>query len=151
MALRRKGKTMAKRQAEIGPLAEGIVKVLGPHSAFIVLFGSAAQGRLTADSDVDVAYLPREIRAAAAGVTGYLDRVAELGESVGRQVDLIDLSRSDPIVNWQVIKTGVVIWGRESRAWAEFRLRVPTQYEDFKRERAAVEESLARRGIGGQG
>lgn len=138
---------MAKPQEEIGPLAQCVVEILGPHAACIVLFGSAAQGRLTANSDVDIAYLPREIQGDAAVRWCQLDRVAELDDALGRRVDLLDLSRSDPIINWQVIKTGAVIWGGESRAWAEFRLRVPTQYEDFKRERAAAEEVLARRGV----
>ncbi len=140
---------MASSLEKLEFLVQPIIHVLGGEATFIVLFGSAAEGRLTAGSDVDIAYLPREIPDRATKAMDHLDRVGELGDALGRRVDLIDLSRSDPIINWQVIKSGLVIWGGESRAWAEFRLRVPSQYEDFKRERSAAEARLTRSGLTG--
>ncbi|RMF87385.1 MAG: nucleotidyltransferase domain-containing protein [Nitrospirae bacterium] len=136
---------------DLESLAAAVNRILGPRAAAIVVFGSAACGRLTPESDVDIAYLPREIRGGAEATVERLELAGELEAALGRRVDLIDLSRSGPILNWQIVKTGTVIWGAESRAWAEFRLRIPTQYEDFKRERAAAEARLSRGGVTGEG
>lgn len=108
---------------------------------FAVLFGSAAAGRLTAGSDLDVAVLYGEPLASfeLARLSGEVERLT------GRSCDVVDLLRAGPILKMQVVRHGRDLVVNDRTALARFRAEVPSEYFDFKRERRVVEAALIAR------
>jgi predicted nucleotidyltransferase len=120
-----------------------IVRILAPHAQFVIVYGSAATGRMTAHSDVDVAYMPRvDAHATKEPLAGF-ELQSRLTDKLGRCVDLIALSQYDPILHFQVVKNGVVIWERTHHDYAVFRMHVAGLREDCTLERASGEKRLS--------
>jgi predicted nucleotidyltransferase len=84
-----------------------VQRALKGYQVRIYLFGSQIREgkRLSASSDIDIAILPLEPLPA-----GTLSRLREALEesNVLRQVDLVDLSRTDPELRELVLKEGVL-------------------------------------------
>ncbi|EFI36234.1 DNA polymerase beta domain protein region [Desulfonatronospira thiodismutans ASO3-1] len=104
----------------------------------IFVFGSAAVNRLTSESDVDVALLfsctPEYFQ--------ILKIKAELAAAVGREVDLVILNDSSPIIRMQVLKNGILLKKFSSAAYSEFVVRTVKEYDDLKRKRKEAEDRL---------
>ena len=102
------------------------------------LFGSVAQNRMTAESDVDVGLLfetpPDEIR--------LLELREELTSVLKYQTDLVNLNRTSPILAMQVLKHGELIFQRSETAVREFQVRTLFAYFDLKQVRKPIEEAL---------
>lgn len=102
------------------------------------LFGSAAQDRLAAESDVDVGLLfetsPDALR--------LLDLQSDLTTVLKRQCDLISLNQASPILAMQVLKHGELIFERSERAVREFQVRTLFAYFDLKQVRKPIEKAL---------
>lgn len=80
-----------------------------------ILFGSAASGRQTFESDVDVAVAARH----PLSVSERMALVSEIANATGRAVDLVDLTNaSGPIVN-RVLATGRVLFCTDRALYAE--------------------------------
>jgi len=96
------------RQAqENADLAATVCRILQsyPEIRVAMLFGSAASGRLTKKSDVDIAVagdaaLPMQCR---------LDLAAELAKGVGREVDLVDMQAVSGLILQQILTTGAML------------------------------------------
>ncbi len=101
------------------------------------LFGSAAAGRVTPASDLDIALLFRE--------TPSRERVedirAGLEQATGREVDLVLLNDASPIIRMQVLKKGIPLV-RRGRAYEEFFTRTVNEYEDLKYQRREIESTI---------
>ncbi len=93
-----------------------------------MLFGSAAQGALRTDSDVDVAILPSDPDLPLAAE---LSLQAELSRAAGRDVDLVRLDRASTVVKWQVAKHGVPLLVTDPAALAHFLAASAAEYLDF--------------------
>lgn len=100
--------TAAGRASDKGhALDAGILRVLSgyPEIRFCVLFGSASRGALTSRSDVDIAV-------AGAGPLTFEEK-AEIAQSLaaalGREVDLIDLSKASGLILQQALCTGRMV------------------------------------------
>ena len=79
-----------------------------------VVFGSAARGTSSSQSDLDV------------GVLGLpasdMPKVAvQLARVAGREVDLIDLASAPPLLRLEIARDGVLLFGRPAYLWSEFR------------------------------
>jgi len=109
------------------------------------LFGSEAQGRARADSDVDLAVLFRS----RPTVLELLDAKADVALAIGREVDLVDLGRASPILVMQVLKTGRLLFDFNPARRISFVARAPGLYEDIKRIRRPAEQALIRRFLHG--
>lgn len=102
------------------------------------LFGSEARGKAGPESDLDLAALflrppsPFERLAAA----------ADLGEVLGREVDLIDLDSAPPILAMQVLRHGRLLVDRNPSRRAAFFSRALSLYEDLKIVRRGAERAL---------
>lgn len=66
------------------------------------VFGSVARGEARRDSDVDLAFLPL----AACDSWEVLAARADLARIVGRDVDLVDLSRASTVMRAEILRTG---------------------------------------------
>ena len=105
------------------------------------LFGSEAKGTATAESDLDLAALflrpPTPLER--------IEAAADLGSFLGREVDLIDLDRTTPILAMQVLRHGRLLVDRHPTRRAAFFGRTISMYEDLKIVRRGAEQALLQR------
>jgi predicted nucleotidyltransferase len=100
----------------------------------VYVFGSAAQGRERADSDIDLAFLaaqacpPYDVFMAS-------QRIATI---VGRDVDLIDLNRVGDVMKVQVLGGGRRILVADPLAADTFEMLALSDYARLNEERRAV-------------
>src|ERR1700679_872504 len=95
-------------------------------------FGSAARGRMRADSDVDV-YV--RLRRGASWSPQYeRSLVLELSEAAGREVDLTveNEERTSVILRLEVARHGHLLFERRPGAWVELRARAMLVYADLE-------------------
>ena len=105
---------------------------------FVILFGSAAAGRLRDDSDIDLAVMfPRPLRPGLK-----IELAGRLSRLFAMDVDLLDLRTAGPIIKMQVLRFGRPWLIQDQSAFEEFRMRTPTEYFDFKLSRRPIEEQI---------
>jgi len=105
------------------------------------LYGSEAGGTARTDSDVDLAALFRR----RPDPLEVLDARADLEELLHRDVDLVDLDQTSPILGMQVLKHGRLLEDRNpGRRHAAFG-RILGLYEDVQILRREVEQAVLRR------
>jgi predicted nucleotidyltransferase len=104
------------------------------------LFGSFAQGRMTAESDLDVAVLFRQD--AVPAPIDLLELGNRLSALVGLEVDLLCLNSAGAIVTMQVLRKGMKIVERDPRKSVEFFGRAIGRYNDIKIVRRPIEQSI---------
>jgi predicted nucleotidyltransferase len=102
------------------------------------LFGSAVRGRLTTESDIDIALLFAE----PPDALRVLDMREDLTTLLGRQADLVNLNQASPILGMQILRSGEIVFERSARAAREFRVRTIFAYFDLKQVRKPIEEAL---------
>ena len=121
--------------------AEGLRGALAPlwdqgGLRMLVLFGSVAKGSASAASDLDLAVLPE----------GTLDAVALTAEIVRlthcNDVDLVDLTRADPVLALQVAESGIVLFAKEPTEFSEFRSLAWRRFVDTGKLRLAQRRAL---------
>lgn len=105
------------------------------------LLGSAAEGRLRADSDVDIALLP--VRGTAFTGKARLDLAADLEAPIGRPVDLGVLSTGNLVYAKEAVSRGKVIFERDRSARVRFTALVFSMYADLQENRREVLHAYA--------
>jgi predicted nucleotidyltransferase len=106
------------------------------------LFGSMGRGDHTADSDIDIAILLAEPRRASLEL--YLRLRDELSKRLGGEVDLVILNEAPPLLKYQVIRHGKLLYCKDERARVEFEARAQDEYLDFSRAAERYGECLLR-------
>lgn len=102
------------------------------------VFGSAAAGRLTAESDVDVAVL-FTIQPQYANVLELRERISEL---TNRSADIVVLNNSSPIIRMQVLKHGILVHCVNEAEYRNFIVRTVKEYDDLKYLRREAEANI---------
>jgi predicted nucleotidyltransferase len=106
------------------------------------LFGSAADGSMREDSDIDLALLSDTP----------LDPVAvfglksDLSRRFRRDVDVVDLARTDTVTASQVVHLGVVIFQTDAARLAHYETFVFSSYALLNEERAEILADIQRTG-----
>ena len=92
----------------VSDLVEDVRRVLqaGPPLRLAVLFGSFARQRARADSDLDIAILPRD---ESLSLHAELDLAAQLSLATRREVDLVRLDQATMLLRWEVAKDGILL------------------------------------------
>jgi uncharacterized protein len=109
------------------------------------LFGSEAAGTARQDSDLDLAALFRR----RSSTLEILDAREELATILHRDVDLVDLDQTSPILGMQVLRHGRLLVDHDPRRRYAFFSRTVSMYEDVKISRREAERALfARMGSG---
>ena len=104
-----------------------------------VLFGSQATGRTHAHSDVDLAVWPAELLTAAQK----LQWVMELERLLDKDVSLVIVSPDlDPVLGFEIVKNGRLIFQREEGLWFNERSRLWHAYNDSLPFRRAARQQL---------
>lgn len=112
-------------------------------SAFIViLFGSAAAGRMREDSDIDIAFLSDK------NLSEYevFEIAQELGNVLGRDVDLIDMSKASTVFKANILGTGKIIYSADEKRKHEFQIRTFKEYSLLNEERKEILDKIRERG-----
>jgi predicted nucleotidyltransferase len=117
-----------------------LAKTLDPY--LIMLFGSAVNGRLRADSDIDLAYLSDQ-KMQAYDLFMLSQQIADL---LKRDVHLLDLNQVATVMQAQVIAKGKVIFDREPNRRQEFFILVLKKYARLNEERAPILAKIKERG-----
>lgn len=106
--------------------------------AGIYVFGSVVAQRLTAESDIDVGIVFEKT------ITSLelLELQEEFSDALGMQADVVNLDEVSPILRMQVLKNGVCAFARNKRRVSEFFVRTINEYDDLKRMRKPIEESI---------
>ena len=97
-----------------------------PAVRLAVLFGSAARGRTTRGSDLDVGVLLDQEAA-----TTLWEIEGTLGEAMRRPVDLIDLRRAPPLLRFEIARDGRVLLERQEGDWKRFKVRALLDWWDW--------------------
>jgi predicted nucleotidyltransferase len=117
-------------------------RYFGEHLLAVYLFGSLASGEQTTQSDIDVAFLMKEMPE----VKDVFDAKTELSYHFRRDVDLIDLWRADTVTKAQVVTTGELLFAFDRYKIDEFEMIVLSQYALLNEERAGIISDIAQRG-----
>jgi predicted nucleotidyltransferase len=126
---------------EPNAIVEALREALAPlwqsgQHRLIVLFGSAAKGTTSSGSDLDLAFLPRE----------GMDELAMTNEVIRlthrNEVDVVDLSRADPLTRIQVARHGVVLFSEGDTTFPEFSSLAFRMYVDCEKLRRAQRRAL---------
>jgi len=98
-----------------------------PNISFALVFGSAAEGRLRKDSDIDVAiYVTKELEPLE-----YLKLATKLSDLIKREVHLIILNTASPLLRHQILKERKILFIKDFDTYAKFREKTMTDYEEY--------------------
>lgn len=95
------------------------------------LFGSVAKGVVGRLSDVDVAVLLSKDYDLVLDYRLYL--MSKLAEVIGRETDVVILNEVPPLLRYEVIKCGRVLYCRDERVRVAFEERTLDEYLDMGR------------------
>lgn len=122
------------------------VRDLLPTASAAWLFGSAAKGRWTMDSDLDIAVdLPVALEPAERW-----DLALTLADRLGAPVDLLDFRRLHTVMQVQILDTGRLLFTTDLTSTASYGGFVHTEYQHMQRWRQPLMQQLAQR-LGGKG
>jgi Polymerase beta, Nucleotidyltransferase len=107
-----------------------------PDLELLILFGSAAKGRIRTTSDVDVA-----VRCAAAADLDALF-MALAPRLKSDRLDLLDLRRAGPLLAFEVARSGHLLFERSLGLFREFQSLASRRYADTSKLRVAQQRSL---------
>jgi len=108
----------------------------------IYLFGSSVQGRMRIDSDIDLAFLSDQDTAPYQLFVLAQDLAGELG----REVDLIDLSKASTVFTAQVIGNKEILYCQDQTRKDYFELRALKEYAFLNEERKEILERIKKEG-----
>jgi predicted nucleotidyltransferase len=120
-------------------LLSPLVPVLREKAEFALLFGSAAAGRLTEESDIDIGVYLREPKII---YDEYADLIFKLNEATCREIDLVIMNTCDIIIAMQILANGKLIINNNPGAFVLYKARKIGEYIDFKMDRKIIEDSL---------
>ena len=107
------------------------------------LFGSYARGLETPRSDVDIAVLLSEVPERP--LEYYLHLEHELAKVLEMDVDLVFLNDAPPLLKYQVIKYGKLLFSRDERVRVMFEAKSLCEYLDFSRVLRRYDECFMKR------
>jgi predicted nucleotidyltransferase len=133
---------MGQRSLSSEALEQIVQYLRGRFNPFlIILFGSAAQGRLRTDSDIDLAI-------ASDQELSHYDlflAAQELAAQLGREVDLVDLGQTSTVLRMEIFKNGRVILNGDNNRRMWMHMDALKEYARLNEERAPVLRRFAER------
>ncbi len=128
---------MKKGGLNIAEIREKLAPLLKEENLqLVLLFGSAASGKMHKQSDIDLAFLfdgPVDILTLTNKVIRLLHNDT---------IDVIDLRRASPLLKFAVVRGGVLIYEREAGMFSKFYSLAFRMYIDTKKLRDAQVEAV---------
>lgn len=112
----------------------------GPPARFVAIFGSTAKGTHTADSDLDIAWQPKDPQLSLAEE---LQFQAALTAAAGREVDLVRIDQASTLCRKEVAVDGELLAGSRDE-WVRFRAAAIDEFLDFEPAFRAASERYRR-------
>lgn len=109
-------------------------------ASLVFIFGSIVSGHMTEQSDIDIAVLFSH-KPQFHEILSTKDEVCTV---IGREIDLVVLNDSSPVIRMQVLKNGVLIVNKDRAIYNNFFVRTIKEYDDLKRLRKEIEENILR-------
>jgi predicted nucleotidyltransferase len=97
-----------------------------PAIRLAVLFGSAARGEVAGRSDVDLG-----VRLDPDSAVDRGEVIAAAAHATRRDIDLVDLDASPPLLRFQIARDGVLLVERAPHLWSRFKARAMTDWYDW--------------------
>ncbi|WP_374110272.1 nucleotidyltransferase domain-containing protein [Lysinibacillus sp. BPa_S21] len=110
--------------------------------AFVIVFGSYAQGLIREDSDLDIAYF------ADKSLSGY-ERfllAGEIAQVCNIDVDLVDMKTVDTVFAAQIFSNGRVIDCQDENTFVKERMKALSMYVTLNEQRAGILKAIEERG-----
>jgi uncharacterized protein len=104
----------------------------------VFLFGSAASGKMTDDSDIDIGIL-FEYKHDFYEIN---ELKSELNTILKKEIDIAVLNSASPILKMQVLKNGILAFAQDKKSYNEFFVDTINQYDDLKQIRKICEDSI---------
>jgi predicted nucleotidyltransferase len=98
------------------------------------LFGSAAQDRLRADSDIDIAYMSNS-RTSPYDISMLSQRLAD---KLGREVDLVHFQEASSVFKAQIVEYGIVLFEKDEFSRKSAYMYALKEYARLNEERQQV-------------
>lgn len=116
--------------------------ILETSPAFIILFGSFANGTTHDESDIDLAYFSDK------QLSSYerFMLASELAAIVGREVDLVDIKQIDTVFTMQIFETGNPIYIHDENEFTRQKMRAYSMYATLNEQRGAIIDAIKERG-----
>ncbi|MEK7076657.1 MAG: nucleotidyltransferase domain-containing protein [Patescibacteria group bacterium] len=108
----------------------------------MILFGSRAEGKNRSDSDIDIAVLGKN-PLGLKEKTAIAIRVARARKTPEDRVDVVDIRRASPLLQFEIARKGELLYGKKSD-FTTFQVRAWKLYQDTARLRRIREKSLER-------
>ncbi len=115
---------------------------LFPEIVALYVFGSAAKGELTNESDIDIALLSEK----KIEKHRLLDAKTILTQKLNRDIDLIDLNSENLVFQYEILKTGKKLFSSNQLKTDQIELRLMTMYLDFQDMRKDLLTQIKQRG-----
>ena len=98
-----------------------------PNIVFALAFGSAVTGKLTPESDIDVAIYVRE------PLSGYelLSLMQKLSSLVKKEVHIVILNDATPLLRHQVMKNRKELFIKDFSVYSKFREKTIDDYQEY--------------------
>lgn len=99
----------------------------------LYLFGSAARGRATKDSDIDIAVLINENQLKKKSFDYFKNDYYNASPSFSLgPVDIVILNTASPYLKHRVLKTGEILFDRNRKLRVNFTAKAIMEYIDFR-------------------
>jgi predicted nucleotidyltransferase len=121
-----------QHELDIDTQALGAYFARQPDVVVAYLFGSVAHGQADRLSDVDIAVLLDEHLGDEEDVEQQLRFMGDLDEYTDREVQVIILNRAPPLLAYQVVRHGILLYERSRSERIAFEVRTRKVYFDLK-------------------
>ncbi|MDM5231316.1 type VII toxin-antitoxin system MntA family adenylyltransferase antitoxin [Lysinibacillus pakistanensis] len=121
-------------------VVEKLASAVNP--AFVIVFGSYAQGSAREDSDLDIAYFAeRQLSAYERFLLA-----GEIAQSCNVDVDLVDILTVDTVFAAQIFSSGMVIDCKDENTFVKERMKALSMYVTLNEQRAEILKAIEERG-----
>ena len=104
----------------------------------VFLFGSAASGKMTEESDIDIGILFEN----EPDIFEINELKSELNGILKREIDIAVLNSAAPVLKMQVLKKGIPVFTKEKKYYNQFFVDTINQYDDLKQTRKICEDNI---------
>jgi predicted nucleotidyltransferase len=104
----------------------------------VFLFGSAASGKMTEESDIDIGILFEN----EPDIFEINELKSELNGILKREIDIAVLNSAAPVLKMQVLKKGIPVFTKDKKHYNQFFVDTINQYDDLKQTRKICEDNI---------